>query len=231
MPQKFLSYLATVKGGLSNITPPRSLLSTKSVKEIPASWAERHELFLQPPQEQDPARRALPVPNNYLCSLKSQPYTAASSASAVLGYLQGDDGDSETQLIAEQMSHHPPITACFMYNKKYSISSSGYVMQEMSPSPTSGVQVKQIGHSIIRDEEHRESHVMTLPTMLVKGLLTGSPYPELEGGCYICSSSGYLATIEFDGKNSLGIGTNNSVSARITNVKDGDKAVFEISGQ
>ncbi|RYP76755.1 hypothetical protein DL770_007165 [Monosporascus sp. CRB-9-2] len=247
--KEFLSYLATVKGDLSNITAPPSMLSPKSVTEIPASWAERHELFLQPPQEQDPARRALLVLKNYLCSLKRQAYTAASASGdsdggggarkplnaflgeLFLGTFRADDGSSETQLIAEQVSHHPPVTACFMYNKKHGISSSGYVAQETSFSPTSGVQVKQIGHSIIRDEKHRESHLMTMPTMLVKGLLTGSPYPELEGACYICSSSGYLATIEFDGKNSLGIGTKNSVSARITNAKDGGKAVFEISGQ
>ncbi|RYP75918.1 hypothetical protein DL769_003721 [Monosporascus sp. CRB-8-3] len=183
-------------------------------------------------------------------NLKRQAHTAAPSASGdsdggggarkplnaflgelFLGTFRADNGGSETQLIAEQVSHHPPVTACFMYNKKHGISSSGYVAQETSFSPTSGVHVKQIGHSIIRDEEHRESHLMTLPTMLVKGLLTGSLYPELEGACYICSSSGYLATIEFDGNSSLGIGTKNGVSARITNVGDGGKAVFEISGQ
>ncbi|RYP00668.1 hypothetical protein DL764_006442 [Monosporascus ibericus] len=247
--KEFLSYLATVKGDLSNITAPPSLLFPKSVTEIPASWAERHELFLQPPQEQDPARRALLVLKNYLCSLKRQAYTAASASGdsdggggvrkplnaflgeLFLGTFKADDGGSETQLIAEQVSHHPPVTACFMYNKKHGISTSGYIAQETSFSPTRGVKVEQIGHSIIRDEQHRESHLMTLPTMLVKGLLTGNPYPELEGACYICSSSGYLATIEFDGKNSLGIGTKNSVIARITNVKDGGKAVFEISGQ
>lgn len=240
----FLAYIATVKGDLSNITAPPSVLSTKSVTEIPGSWAERHELFLLPPQERDPAKRALLVLKNYLCSLKRQTYTAATEGSdggakkplnaflgeLFLGTFQGNDG-SETQLISEQVSHHPPVTACVMYNKQHGISSSGYIAQETSFSPTSGIKVKQVGHSILRDERHRESHLMTFPTMAIKGLLSGGPYPELEGTCYICSSSGYLATIKFQGQNSLGMGTKNQVNARITNVRDRGKAVFEVNGQ
>ncbi|RYP26759.1 hypothetical protein DL768_011594 [Monosporascus sp. mg162] len=131
-PKEYLSYLATVRRIFR--TSPRGypLLSPKSVTEIPASWAERHGLFLQPPQEQDPASRALFVLKNYLCNLKRQAYTAASASddsdgdggarkplNAFLGEpflstFRADDGGSETQLIAEQVSHHPPATACFM---------------------------------------------------------------------------------------------------------------------
>ncbi|KAI8952179.1 hypothetical protein F4801DRAFT_542181 [Xylaria longipes] len=66
----FLSYLATIKGDLSNITAPPFVLSPVSVTEIPASWAARHELFQQPTHEADAAARALLVLKNFLCSLK-----------------------------------------------------------------------------------------------------------------------------------------------------------------
>ncbi|KAI1875895.1 uncharacterized protein JN550_001391 [Neoarthrinium moseri] len=241
----FLAYLATVKGDLSNITAPPFVLSSKSVTEIPASWAERHELFLKPASEEDPAKRALLILENFLCSLKRQVYTAASEDSdggakkplnaflgeLFLGTFHDAGSGSTTQLISEQVSHHPPVTACFLYNKDHGISSSGYVAQETSFSPTSGVTVQQIGHAIIRDEKHGESHLMTLPTMGVKGLLTGKPYPELQGTCYISSSSGYLATIDFEGKKALGLGTKNSVHAELSNVRDNGKVLFEISGQ
>ncbi|RYP36523.1 hypothetical protein DL767_003346 [Monosporascus sp. MG133] len=230
-PKEFLSYLATLKGDLSNITTPPFLLSPKSVTEIPATWAERHELFLQPPREQNPARRTLLVLKNYLCSLKRQLYTAAPTSG------DSDDGGGGRKPLNAFLGElflgvAPPARhGVFMYNKKHGISSSGYVTQETSLSPNRGVQVKEIGYSIICGEEDRESHLMALPTMLVKGLLLGDPYQKLELACYICSSSGYLATIEFDGKNSLGVGTKNSMSARITNFKDEGKAAFEISGQ
>ncbi|KAH9884008.1 hypothetical protein F4778DRAFT_764379 [Xylariomycetidae sp. FL2044] len=247
----FLSYLATVKGDLSNITAPPFVLSPKSVTEIPASWADRHELFLQPAREPDPAQRALLVLKNFLCSLKRQVYLAASEdddgggggakkpLNAFLGELflasfetGAEDGRmSRTQLVSEQVSHHPPVTACTLYNKEHGISSSGYVAQETSFSPTSGVKVRQIGHAIIRDERHAESHLMTLPTIAVKGLVSGSPYPELEGTCYIASSSGFLATIHFEGKKVLGTGTKNSVHAEVANVREGGKVSFEVTGQ
>lgn len=240
----FLSYIATVKGDLSNIAAPPFLLSPKSVTEIPVAWAERHELFLLPPQEQDPAQRALLISKNYLCSLKRQALTTENEGSdgavkkplnaflgeLFLGRFESNDG-SITQVISEQVSHHPPVTACCIYNKTHGISSLGYVAQETSFSLASGIRVKQIGHSIIRDEQHMESHLMTLPTMVIKGLLGGSPYLELEGVCYICSSSGFLTTVEFEGKNSLGMGTKNNVHASITNVRNGCKPVFEIKGQ
>ncbi|CAJ2504559.1 Uu.00g119530.m01.CDS01 [Anthostomella pinea] len=240
----FLSYLTTVNGDLSNITAPPFVLSPKSVTEIPASWAERHDLFLQPAQENDPTERALLILKNFLCSLKRHVYTAASEGSdggakkplnaflgeLFLGTFEGRDG-STTQLISEQVSHHPPVTACTLYNKTHGVSSSGYVAQETTFSPTAGVRVQQIGHAIIRDEAHRESHLMTLPTVAVKGLVTGHPYPELEGTSYISSSSGFLATIEFQGKKTMGFGTKNSVRADLKNIRDGGKQLFEVTGQ
>ncbi|ETS77738.1 hypothetical protein PFICI_09800 [Pestalotiopsis fici W106-1] len=241
----FLGYLATVKGDLSNITAPPFVLSPKSVTEIPASWAERHQLFLQPAVEDDPARRALLILKNFVCSLKRQVYSAASEESdggakkplnaflgeLFLGTFEDEASGSRTQLVSEQVSHHPPVTACFLYNRDHRISSSGYVAQETSFSPTSGVTVRQVGHAIIRDETHGESHLMTLPVMAIKGLLAGKPYPELQGTCYISSSSGYLATIEFEGKKALGFGTKNCVSAELRNIRDGGKLLYELEGQ
>ncbi|KAI8952178.1 hypothetical protein F4801DRAFT_542180 [Xylaria longipes] len=36
--------------------------------------------------------------------------------------------------------------------------------------------------------------------MAVRGLLTGGAYAELEGVCYVVSSSGYISTVAFAGK-------------------------------
>ncbi|KAI0125329.1 hypothetical protein BJ170DRAFT_703408 [Xylariales sp. AK1849] len=241
----FLTYLSTVKGDLSNITAPPFLLSPKSVTEIPAAWAERHKLFLQPVLEDDPEKRALLILKNFLCSLKRQVYTAASGDSdggakkplnaflgeLFLGSFKDEQTGSITRLISEQVSHHPPVTACFLYNRDHGISSSGYVAQETTFSSTGSVTVQQIGHAIIRDEKHSESHLMTLPTMAIKGLLTGKPYPELQGTSYIASSSGFLATIVFGGKNLLGVGTKNSVRAEVRNIRENGKLLFEIEGQ
>ncbi|KAK8123059.1 hypothetical protein PG984_011729 [Apiospora sp. TS-2023a] len=261
----FLSYLATVKGDLSNITAPPFVLSPKSVTEIPAAWAEHQSLFLAPTAEPDPARRALLVLQNFLCSLKRQVYTAAvgseddSSNDApggggavaggvkkplnaflgelFLGSFIDDEDGSTTQLISEQVSHHPPVTACHLYNKARGISSSGYVANETTFSVSRGVVVRQVGHAIIRDEVHGESHLMTLPTMVIKNLMLGAPYPELTGTCYLVSSSGFRSTVVFEGRRTslYGIGkaggTKNSVRATLVNLREDSKPIYEIAGQ
>lgn len=267
----FLGYLATVKGDLSNITAPPFLLSPRSVTEIPATLAERHALFLAPAAEPDPARRALLVLENFLCSLKRQVFApldddpdgdgdgggAKKPLNAFLGELflgtfadpdhDGDDrdadgdggqdsGSSHTQLIAEQVSHHPPVTACHIYNRRALLSSSGYIAQETTFGATSGVTIRQVGHAILRDEGHGESHLLTLPTMVVKGLVTGRPYPDLAGTCYISSSSGYLSTVRFEGGKSGGLwsrgggGGKNAVHATLVNLRDGDRVLYEVNG-
>ncbi|KAI1122220.1 Oxysterol-binding protein [Nemania abortiva] len=234
--RSFLSHLATIKGDLSNISAPPFLLSPISTTELPASWVSHPDLFLQPAREDSASRRALLVLKNFLCSLKSQLRAAGAPnkpLNAFLGELFiGETGTGQpTRVITEQASHHPPVTACAAYNRAAGISSIGYVAQETTFGPFSGVRVRQVGHAILRDERHGESHLRTpLPTVCVKGLVTGRARLELEGTCYVVSSSGYLSTVEF-------LGTGNAVRAEVRCVRKGEeghgdgKKVFEVTGQ
>jgi len=174
-------------------------------------------------------------------SVSSSGGRSNSVGSATSSNVDDDDSDA-TLLFVEQVSHHPPSTACYTYNEAHGMSSEGFVAQETSFSPTSGVKVSQVGYAIVRDATHNESHLMTLPTMLLKGLLTGHPYPEFDGSCYISSSSGYLATVGFHGTNSFGMGKKNSFNARLCNIREEGsdsnavpvnkrKPIYEISGQ
>lgn len=234
-----LSYLASVKGDLSNITAPPFVLAPKSAIEIPSAWASRHALFLQPAVEPDPAQRALLVAKNYLCSLKNLVDEGSKDAAKkplnpFLGELfigTFETPDSTTRLIAEQVSHHPPVTACFMCNQQSGISSNGFVAHETLFSPSTGVTVRQLGYALIQDEKHGEKHLMTMPTLYIKGLTTGQPYPELQGPCYISSSSGFVTKIEFEGKGILGFGSKNRVEAKLYQSAIMEESLYCISGQ
>lgn len=233
-----LLYLPTVKGDLSNITAPPFILAPKSAIETPSCWACHTKLFLQPAEEPDVEKRALLVVKNYLCSLKQ--LVSGDSDNEIkkplnpfLGEIflgQFEDGDSVTKLVAEQVSHHPPVTACSIYNAEYGISSHGFVAQETSFSPTSGVTVRQMGYAVVRDERHGEKHLMTMPTLLVKGLATGKPYPALEGSAYISSSSGYITEIRFEAGSKLGFGSKNRVTAEVFGTQVGKRLLFTIKG-
>lgn len=64
--------------------------------------------------------------------------------------------------------------------------------------------MRQVGHAVLRvpstDKKGETLYLITLPTLVIEGLIWGSPYIELSGTSHISSSSGYLATINYSGK-------------------------------
>ena len=61
-----------------------------------------------------------------------------------------------------------------------------------------GYVVKQIGHAtltIALPNGQKEQYLITLPRLVIAGLLMGSPYIELSETSYIASSTGFLCTV------------------------------------
>ena len=76
--------------------------------------------------------------------------------------------------------------------------------------------ITQIGHAILHLDEFDEDYLIPLPNVKVTGILTGSPYPELQGSHSIVCSSGYVAEIDFSGKRMFGFaGDRNHVVASV----------------
>ena len=92
--------------------------------------------------------------------------------------------------------------------------------------------MKQVGHALITLSSHDEHHLITLPTLNVKNILSGTPYPELSGTCHITSSSGFTSRIVFEGKKFLRAATKkNSFHAEVFQNEQPDKSIYEVSGQ
>lgn len=123
------------------------------------------------------------------------------------------------------------MTACYLYNQKHAISAEGYVAQETSFSPAHGVTVKQIGHAVIHLDSHNEHHMITLPTLNVRSILSGSPYPELSGTCHIVSTTGLTSRISFEGKKLFGTSKKNSFHAELYHTENPDEIIYEVTGQ
>lgn len=232
-----LSYLGSVKGDLSNITAPPFILAPKSAIEFPSIWASCHSLFLQPSLEPDPAERALLVLKNYLCSLRhlSSEDTTKKPLNPFLGELFigtfKNKDSTDTMLIAEQVSHHPPVTACFIHNKERGICSSGFVAQETSFSLLDGVTVRQHGYAVVTDKKHDERHLMTMPTLRIKGMASGRTYVDLEGPCYISSSGGFVSRIQLSEHGSPLTGGHRRVTAELSDDSEtGLGIIYRITG-
>ncbi|KAI0717770.1 hypothetical protein C8T65DRAFT_640760, partial [Cerioporus squamosus] len=98
------------------------------------------------------------------------------------GHWPDVNGRGQTNLVVEQVSHHPPITAYYICNPSKGLALQGHSAQKTSFS----------GGSIIGGG--KEEFLITLPRLRIDGLWYGSPYIELSETSYIQSSSGWLST-------------------------------------
>ena len=231
----FLASIATMSGDLSNITAPPFVLDQRSVVEIPAFWAENPEMFVSPAQSEDPAERALLILKSFLAGMKSQCYMGHTEEEGVkkplnafLGELFLGHWDTEesgtTFLCSEQVSHHPPITACRVWNPKHGVIAEGYNRQKVTFSWGSmSVHVSSTGYALKSVEKYDEHYMIPLPDFRVKGVLSGAPYPELEGEFFIPSTNGYMSKIDFSGKGMFGGGTKHAFHAVIYQEDEGPK--------
>lgn len=229
--KSLLSLLSNVRGDLANLTIPPFFLAPKSVTQVPASWAERPSYFAAPAKESDPQKRALLVLKFWLASLRTQFYVDGDvkggikkPLNAFLGEIytaKWTEGEDTTEIISEQVSHHPPITAVRIWDEKHGINANGYARVEMTFNGQ--VNIKQYGHVILHIDEYNEDYLIPFPYAQVKGLMSGTFYPELTGTYQIVSTSGFVSEVEFSGKGLLGSGSKNHFQATIYRAEDSKK--------
>lgn len=240
----FLISIASMTGDLSNITAPPFVLDTKSVVEIPSFWAENPAIFIQPALSEDPAERAMYVLKSFLAGMKSQCYMGHSEAEGVkkplnaflgevfLGHWESEElGD--TYLCSEQISHHPPITACRVWNPKHGVIAEGFNRQKVTFSWSHmAVHISSQGFAMKTLEKYDEHYLIPLPNFKVKGVLSGAPYPETDGEWYIPSTSGYMSKIDFSSKGGIfGGGKKHEFSAVLYKEEDGPhKPIYTAEG-
>ncbi len=91
--------------------------------------------------------------------------------------------------------------------------------------------VKQTGHAVLHLDKYNEDYLIPFPDCKVKGFLSGSLYPELEGTCHIISSTGFVSEISFSGQGFFS-GKRNSFKAKMYRATDDLKStLFTASGQ
>ena len=234
--REFLASIATISGDLSNITAPPFVLATQSTTELPQYWAEHPSILVAPASEPDPQKRVLLVLKWFLSALKNQQYAGRSEKEGVkkpLNAFLGElfiahwDDNGITRLISEQVSHHPPVTACCLWNEKHGVRAEGYTRQEITFNGS--VNIRQIGHAILHLDKWDEDFLIPLPNVKVKGLLSGTPYPELSGSYSIASSSGFISEIDFSGKGFFS-GAKNSFQARVYEDVHRTNLLYKVSG-
>ncbi|KAM6493148.1 hypothetical protein JOM56_011282 [Amanita muscaria] len=208
----FLKSIASFSGDLASLTAPPFILSPVSLTEYPAYWCEYPELFSAIAAAKPGEERALTVLRWFISTLKGQ-YTSRNESmgsekkpfNPVLGelfygYWPDKNGRGRTDLLVEQVSHHPPNTAYVIENKSKGLWLAGHNAQKTTFS-TGSLYVKQIGHAIltVQTPSGKEEYLITLPKLRIDGLWYGSPYIELTDTTYIIGG-GFISVIEYKGK-------------------------------
>lgn len=220
------------------MTAPPFILSTTSLTEYSSYWAEHPSVLVAPAAEQDAQKRAMLVLRWFLTTLKQQ-YSSRSEKlgsekkplNPFLGELflgKWQDTAGETTLISEQVSHHPPVTAYCISNAQHGVRLQGYNAQKASFKTR--IDVRQVGHAILRLDKFDEEYLITLPSLHIEGLLSGSPYVELNRHTFIQSSSGYTAKIDYSGKGWVS-GKKNSFTASLYAEGQEKSPIYTVDGQ
>ncbi|XP_031178674.1 oxysterol-binding protein-related protein 10-like [Sander lucioperca] len=140
---------------------------------------------------------------------------------------RGTDGSSRrnsdcyrVQFVAEQVSHHPPVSGFYCECKEKRMCVNTHVWTK-SKFMGMSVGVSMVGEGVLYLLEHDEEYVFTLPCAYARSILT-VPWVELGGKVTInCAKSGYSATVTFHTKPFYG-GKVHRVTAEVQNNQTGN---------
>ncbi len=122
------------------------------------------------------------------------------SASSQSGLLPA--GPQEFTLIAEQVSHHPPVSAFYGECPAASIKIEGNMRAKAAPEfklslkPLKGVKVEHEGRIEVQDSKHGEKYKISFPDAYCTNLLV-LPQLDFTGEAKLSSTTGYKAIVKF----------------------------------
>nr|XP_031836823.1 oxysterol-binding protein-related protein 8 isoform X9 [Nomia melanderi] len=193
---------------LSKVVLPTFILEPRSFLEKLADSYYHADLLSQAVLEDDAFTRMKGVVKWYLSGFYKKPQGLKKPYNPLLGetfrcYWQHSNG-SRTFYIAEQLSHHPPISGFYVTNRQdgFTISATIIAKSKFYGNSTSAV---LDGVAILTMLPRGEDYTMTIPYAHCKGILMGTLSMELGGKVQInCEKTGYHTEIEFKLKPFLG---------------------------
>nr|XP_053655806.1 oxysterol-binding protein-related protein 9-like isoform X1 [Cherax quadricarinatus] len=130
--------------------------------------------------------------------------------------------------VAEQVSHHPPISAFYAEHKDKRISFCGHIWTKSKFLGLS-VCVNNIGQGCVSLIDHDEEYILNFPSGYGRSILT-VPWVELGGTCQItCNKTGYNASVEFLTKPFYG-GKKHRISAEVFSPGE-KKPILTVEGE
>ncbi|KAL0945543.1 hypothetical protein HGRIS_014705 [Hohenbuehelia grisea] len=218
---------------LSRVTFPTFVLEPRSMLERITDFMSHPDLIFGAEHCNDPEERFTRVLQYYLAGWHIKPKGVKKPYNPILGeffrcrydYSDGSKGF----YIAEQVSHHPPVSAFFYISPANRVS----ILGELRPKS------KFLGNSVSTTMEGENrvkllgklddgEYVITMPNMYARGILFGKMVLELGDTCIAKNEKhGLFCDLEFKTKPFFS-GTYNAIAGR---VRKGQTDIGEISGK
>ncbi|KAM9476298.1 oxysterol-binding protein-related protein 9 isoform 1-T1 [Clarias gariepinus] len=239
---------------LTKVVLPTFILERRSLLEMYADFFAHPDLFVSIAEQSDPRERMVQVVRWYLSAFHAgrKGSVAKKPYNPILGevFYCHWDIPSETEepasgepvsegpvpfcspgsvsFVAEQVSHHPPISAFYAECISKKIQFNAHIWTK-SKFLGMSIGVHNIGQGCVSCLEHDEHYILTFPNGYGRSILT-VPWVELGGECNIsCSKSGYSANIVFHTKPFYG-GKKHRVTAEIFGPND-KKSFCSVEGE
>ena len=184
--------------------------------------------------QDDPFERMKSIVIFYLAGFYKKPKGLKKPYNPILGeyfrcYWQHPSG-SKTFYIAEQVSHHPPISTFHVSNRAEGFAISGTILAKSRFYGTS-VSALFDGTAKLTLLTKGEDYDITFPYAFCKGILFGTLSMELGGKVHVsCEKTGYHTDIEFKLKPYL-FGGKDSTNAIMGHISLGGKKLASIEGK
>jgi len=219
---------------LTTVVLPTFILERRSLLEMYSDFFAHPDFFSMIPTFSTPRERLIAVIKWYLTSFHAgrngsvakKPYnpiigetfrcfwkTGPSDSTSPLNKRGPVPWSREDDVcfLAEQVSHHPPVSAFYAENIEKRIQFSGHIWTKSQFHGLS-IGVENIGNGKLELLDSNESYDLTFPSGYCRSILT-VPWVELGGETRVTSSTGYRADVKFHTKPFMG-GKMHKVSAQ-----------------
>ncbi|XP_073802967.1 oxysterol-binding protein-related protein 8 isoform X4 [Danio rerio] len=218
---------------LSKVVLPTFILEPRSFLDKLSDYYYHADFLSEAAVEENAYNRMKKVVKWYISGFYKKPKGLKKPYNPIIGEMYRclwihSRTNSKTFYIAEQVSHHPPVSAFYVSNRKDGFCLSGSILAKS----------KFYGNSLsaILDGEARltflnrgEDYVMNMPYAHCKGILYGTMTLELGGQvCIACEKTGYSAQLEFKLKPFLG--SSDSVNQISGKIKLGKEVLATLEG-
>ncbi|XP_009810373.2 oxysterol-binding protein-related protein 5 isoform X2 [Gavia stellata] len=218
---------------LSRVVLPTFILEPRSFLNKLSDYYYHADLLSQAVLEDDPYSRMKQVLRWYLSGFYKKPKGIKKPYNPILGETFRccwfhPQTNSHTFYIAEQVSHHPPVSAFHVSNRKDGFCITGSILAR-SKFYGNSLSALLDGKAKLMFLNRGEDYIITMPYAHCKGLLYGTMTMELGGKVTIdCEKTNHRAELEFKLKPFFGGSASiNQISGKI---KSGEEVLASLNG-